>query len=112
MKLRGSFGAFTQIYVIVGIVVSYTLGLIFYLTDAESQLVWRFMFCFPAFTILMQSLLLMFDFIPESPVSLLNQNKEWEARKILEMFNEDDYFESALAEAKHSLKHELKESDS
>lgn len=74
--LLGMFGVFTQLYVIVAVVVSYTFGVIFYFTNVDGGFVWRFMFSFTAFTCIVQSILLIANVIPESPVSLLDKGKE------------------------------------
>ena len=61
--LLGVFGVFTQLYVIVAVVVSYTFGVIFYYTGVDGGFVWRFMFSFTGITCLIQSILLVTNVI-------------------------------------------------
>lgn len=71
VDIQGSFGAFTQLHVIIGIVLCYLLGVIFTLTDVEPEITWRVLFSLTGVTAIIQSCLLLFNFIPESPVSLI-----------------------------------------
>lgn len=84
--MQGQLGAFTQLFVVIAQVLSYMMGVIFADQNTNPEFVWRFMFSFTGITIVTQSLLLIFNFVPESPVSLV-KNKDYEgARKVLAMF--------------------------
>lgn len=73
-------------FVVIAQVLSYMMGVIFVDLDANPNFVWRYMFSFTGITIVIQSLLLIFNFVPESPVSLV-KNKDYEgATKVLAMF--------------------------
>lgn len=64
VQIQGSYGAFTQLCVVFGVVFSYLLGLIFSLTGVSPGFGWRFIFSFTALTAITQSILLMINFIP------------------------------------------------
>lgn len=53
------------------VVVCYGIGLIFQVTHVDNQFFWRFMFSITGVTVIIQSLLLMFNVIPESPSSMI-----------------------------------------
>lgn len=71
IEIQGSFGAFTQLFVVIAIVLCYLLGVIFTVNKVDTEFMWRFLFSFTGITCIIQSLLLIFNFIPESPVSLI-----------------------------------------
>lgn len=73
IDIQGSFGAFTQLLVVIGVVLAYLFGVIFTVTDVNPEFIWRFMFSFTGITALVLSVLLLFNFIPESPVSLVEK---------------------------------------
>ena len=54
---------------------------------------WRFMFAFNLLPVIVQLILFFISFIPESPISLLADGKEEEAREVLLMFNTDKVIE-------------------
>jgi hypothetical protein len=64
VEIQGQFGAFTQLFVVIAQVVSYALGVIFADTNADSEIVWRFMFSFTEVTVIFQSIMLIFNFVP------------------------------------------------
>ena len=76
--------------------VAYGLGVIFTVTNVNEGFMWRFMFGFPIITIVTQSLLLIVNFVPESPVSLMEDKREMECREVLAMFNYPEQMEPAL----------------
>lgn len=61
----------SQFFNIGGVVICYFLGLVFVLADVNQTFFWRFMFSFTAITVILQSVLLIFNVIPESPASLI-----------------------------------------
>lgn len=71
IEIQGSFGAFTQLFVVIAVVLCYLFGVIFTVTEAYGGFVWRFLFSFTGGTALLQLILLVTNFIPESPVSLI-----------------------------------------
>jgi hypothetical protein len=56
------------------------------------------MFSFTGITIITQSVFLILNFVPESPVSLIEMGELKEARRVLSMFNSDDVIENVFAE--------------
>lgn len=64
-SVSGSFGAFTQLSHIFGVVISYLIGMIFNLTDANGSIFfWRFMFSFTSILVLIQTVLFLIHFVP------------------------------------------------
>lgn len=72
------------------------LGVIFIVTDVDQGFVWRFLFSFTGLTALVQSILLIVNFIPESPVSLVEKGDIEGAKKVLGMFNTPDVLNKVL----------------
>lgn len=105
VQIQGSFGAVTQLMVIVGVVLAYLLGVIFAVTQANTEFVWRFLFSFTGVTAILQSALLMFNFIPESPVSLVEKGDLGEARAVIAMFNTPDVVDKVLAQTVAKVAH-------
>ncbi len=64
VPIQGSFGALTQLFVVIGVVICYLLGVIFNITDVDGEFVWRFLFSFTGVTALVQIILLLVGFIP------------------------------------------------
>ena len=74
-QIIGSFGVATQLFVLVGVVVSYALSLILTAADASPQVFCRVLLLFNVLFILAQTALLLAGFIPESPNSLIKANR-------------------------------------
>lgn len=94
----GSFGVFTQLFVIVAVVLCYIMGMIFVLASNVGEFMWRFMFAFTQLTVLIQMILFFTDFIPESPISLLEARQDVKARNVLLMFNTEKVIEEVMKE--------------
>ena len=60
---------------LLGNVVSYLFGMIFYLCNFEGQFMMRFQFEFTSLLIIIQLVCIFTGFIPESPNSLVQENK-------------------------------------
>lgn len=82
----GSFGVFTQLFVVLALVVSYALGLILLAAEAGPFVFYRIMVGFNIITLLTQTICLFIGFIPESPNSLISKNRFEEAREVIGMF--------------------------
>ena len=76
----GSFGVFTQLSIIAGIIVSYALGLLLTKIDAAPFVFYRVMVTANSITIMLQSALLLVDYIPESPCSLIRFDQNEKAK--------------------------------
>jgi MFS family permease len=74
-QIVGSFGVFTQLLVVIALVVSYALGLIFTAVDVGPFTFFRLMVGINAIFIILQSILLLVNYVPESPNSLIAKNK-------------------------------------
>jgi MFS family permease len=90
-QLLGSYGVFTQLMVVVALVFSYGLGLILSIAKIEPFLFYRIMVSTNGLFVIVQSVLLLINFIPESPNSLIMVNKHDEAKRVLAMFTKDEY---------------------
>lgn len=77
-------------------VLAYLLGVIFTVTGVNQEFVWRFMFSFTGLTALLLSILLIFNFIPESPVSLVEKGEIEEAKTVIAMFNTPEVVDKVL----------------
>lgn len=75
LDLRGSKGVFSQIMIVVGIVIAYFFKVVFTVSHAHPEFYWRFVFAFSGLAPLVQFFLLIFNFIPESPMSLIEEGK-------------------------------------
>ena len=73
-QIIGSIGGLTNIMIIIGIIFSYGIGLAMK-DNANNEAFYRIMVTMPAFFIIVQSLALILNFIPESPNSLIKKNK-------------------------------------
>ena len=79
-QIVGSFGVFTQLFVVVGIVISYSIALILTSVNASPFVYYRVMLTTNAVTIIAQSILLLIGYIPESPCSLIKRNQNDQAK--------------------------------
>lgn len=63
-QVVGSFGVFTQLFVVVALVVSYGIGLIFQATNVGDFVFYRLMVGLNAITLLIQTVLLLSNYVP------------------------------------------------
>lgn len=66
-----TFGVFTQLFVVFGVVFAYGFGVILTKAGLPDEIIWRIMFGFNIITILTVFLNCLFKVIPESPNSLI-----------------------------------------
>lgn len=71
----GSFGVFTQLFVVIALVVSYALGLILTAAEVGPFAFYRVMVGFNFLTLAIQTICLVAGVIPESPNSLILNKK-------------------------------------
>ena len=90
-QVVGSFGVFTQLFVVIALVVSYGIGLIFQATNLDDFTFYRLMVALNGITLLIQTILLLGNYVPESPNSLIAKNKTEEAKKVIGMFTLPEY---------------------
>jgi MFS family permease len=95
-QIVGSFGVFTQLFVVIALVVSYGIGLILNALDAAPFVFYRIMVGLNAITIIVQSILLIINYVPESPNSLIAKNRIEEAREVIAQFTVSQYVDSIL----------------
>lgn len=71
----GNFGVFTQLYVAVGLVIAYGIGLILVETNVGPDAFYHIMVSVIAVIQIFQSIMFLIDYVPESPNSLLAKGK-------------------------------------
>ncbi len=111
-QIIGSFGVATQLFVLVGVVVSYALSLILSAANADPFVFYRVILLFNVLFILVQTALLLVGFIPESPNSLIKANRNEEAKQVIALFTLPPYVERAYREKSLEIESESQSSDS
>lgn len=74
-QIVGSFGVLTQLFVVIALVISYGIGLILNASAVDHYTFYRLMVGLNAIPIIIQSILLIVGYIPESPNSLILKNR-------------------------------------
>lgn len=92
------FGVYPQISVVLGVLVAFTLGVIFtnvYSIDSRTVLYkyqyetfWRVQLGIPLIPSILQLFFIAIGYIPESPHSLITKNRKESAREVLGLFYE------------------------
>lgn len=75
LDLHGSEGVISQILIVVGVVIDYIFKVAFTASNADYQVYWRFVFAFTGLPIIIQFVAIVFNFVPESPMSLIQRSK-------------------------------------
>jgi hypothetical protein len=73
--------------VVLGVLTSYTIGVIYTEANIKGDLFWRLQFMFPLIPNIIQTVFLLTGYIPESPVSFLKKERFEDAREIYALFN-------------------------
>ena len=111
------FGIYPQIAVVLGVLVAYTTAMIITncfgyeflhsnyepLIDWQAQTFWRVMLGIPNLPGLIQLLLVVTGYIPESPTYLIKKGKRDEAKKVLGIFYKADYVDKILEEKERDI---------
>jgi hypothetical protein len=71
----GNFGVFTQLYVAVGLVIAYGIGLILQVSNAGPDTFYHVMVSVIGVIQIFQTIMLLIDYVPESPNSLIARDK-------------------------------------
>lgn len=74
-QIVGIFGVFTQLFVVIGTLVNYVLGLILTKSDISPSSFCRILQTYIGIPIVIQLFFLFVNYIPESPNSLIRKNK-------------------------------------
>ena len=74
-QIAGSFGVFTQLFVAVGTVISYALGLMLTKTNADPFVHYRVIMLANSVLTISQLVMLITDYVPESPCSLIRRGR-------------------------------------
>lgn len=98
MDLHGSEGVISQVLIVFGYVINYILKVAFTVSEVNLEFSWRFIFGLSGIPCLIQMILLIINYIPESPMSLVQNGKMDEARQVLGMFNIPEVLNDVLAE--------------
>jgi MFS transporter, SP family, sugar:H+ symporter len=110
-QVVGSYGVFTQLFVVVALVTSYGLGLILQALNASPFVFYRIMVSVNALLIIVQSILLLVGFIPESPNSLIRKNRTEEAKAVVALFTKPEFVDEAYDEKVLEVLVDRKEED-
>ena len=101
-QIVGVFGVFTQIFVALALVVNYGIGIILKKMEVSSFVFYRIMVSYDALLIILQSFLLIVDYIPESPNYLIKIKKNNQAKETIALYtvpsHVDKTFEHKLGE--------------
>ena len=71
---------YTQLFVVIGVVFSFLMGIILLKAGVEGAIMWRIMFILNAITLGISTACILLKIIPESPNSLIMNDKIEEAR--------------------------------
>ena len=74
-QIVGSFGVFTQLFVVLAVCIAYAMGIVMNAAHVSDYPFYRIMVGANAILIVLQSILLLVNYIPESPNSLIAKNK-------------------------------------
>ncbi len=88
-EIVGTFGVYTQLFAMFGVVVAYGLGTILTKAGVSDQIMWRVMFGFDIITISFVIINCLLRVIPESPNSLIMKGEKEEAKCVINMFIKD-----------------------
>lgn len=78
---------YPQISVVLGVLMAYSLGVIYTDSSLDFQVFWRLQFAFPVIPTFIQTVLICNNYIPESPTSILRFGDKEEAIYILSRFH-------------------------
>jgi hypothetical protein len=93
---------------VIALVVSYGIGLIFQATNVPDYLFYRLMVGLNAITLALQTVLLLANYVPESPNSLIAKNKTDEAKKVIGMFTLPEFVEQVYKEKALEVEGEMR----
>jgi MFS family permease len=110
-QVLGSFGVFTQLFVVFAIVFTFALGAILEDVGASPFVFYRVMVSYNVVLILLQSVLLMTGFIPESPNSLISKNRNEQAKEVIALFTVPAYVGTAFRQKQMEVEAEHKGKD-
>ena len=73
-------------FVVFGILLTFSVGLLLSKINTAPFIFCRIMLSYDSLLIIVQSILLLTNFIPESPSSLIRLNKNEESKKVIALF--------------------------
>lgn len=105
-ELGSRFGVYPQISVVLGVLVSFLMGVIFtnafdiknntILSEWQWETFWRVQLGIPLLPSIFQLFFILIGYIPESPHSLIIKNRKESAREVLTLFYEDSYVDQMV----------------
>ena len=104
---QGSYGVFTQMFLVVGLVYSFSWGLGLKFSSMGAHTYYRTMCSLNAPFLLLQVICILTGYIPESPNSLIINEKPDEAREVIGMFTAEEQVERALEEKRREVEVEV-----
>ena len=127
-EIGSRFGIYPQIAVVLGVLTSFTVGMI--ITDCfgfeflptnipvdqivvetwQASVFWRVMFGLGLLPSIIQIILVFIGYIPESPYSLITKNRREDAKAVLALFYEEEFINTILEEREKAIYEELNNS--
>ena len=113
-EIGSRFGIYPQIAVVLGVLAAYTTAMIitncfdyqFLPTDErvsqisienwQSEVFWRVMLIISVLPGLLQILMVLVGYIPESPVYLIEKNRNDKAKEVMSLFYKEEFVDMAL----------------
>ena len=98
---------FSQLFALLGMVFVFAVGLILNAADATPTTFFHTIVTVNCFFVLFQSILLLVNFIPESPNSLLARNKQEQAKIVVGLFHKVKVIKEVVAQKQLEVDKEL-----
>jgi TctA family transporter len=76
-----------MIGIVFGVVLDYAFKVAFVESNGNPEIYWRFVFAFTGIAVIIQLISILTNFIPESPMSLIERGRMDEAKAVLAKFN-------------------------
>lgn len=105
-ELGSRFGVYPQISVVLGVLVSFLMGVVFtnvfdiqnntILAEWQWETFWRVQLGIPLLPSIFQLFFILIGYIPESPHSLIIKNRKESAREVLTLFYEESYVDQMV----------------
>ena len=115
LEIQGSYGAFTQLFILVGIVYSFAFGLGLDFGGLRDHTFYRVMSSMNVPFLVAQLVCLLVNYIPESPNSLIANEEVEGAKEVIGMFNVpklvNEVYEHKLHEVNVELEKEKKDDE-
>ena len=112
-ELGSRFGVYPQISVVLGVLVSFLMGVVFtnvfditsttILAEWQWEVFWRVQLGIPLLPSIFQLFFILIGYIPESPHSLIIKNRKETAREVLSIFYEESFVDQMVEERESAI---------